>query len=123
MDGFGVFRFVAGPVTEFLRAFLAETGAPDLFVPHQANMYMMRQLAKSLSLTDQLLTSGERYANPGSCSVPLTLARSGETPLPPGADRVPARPRALLAGFGAGLSAAAASVELAENCERGVLEL
>ncbi len=117
MDGFGVFRFVAGPVTEFLRAFLAETGTPDLFVPHQANMYMVRQLAKSLSLSNQLLASGEQYANPGSCSVPLTLARSGETPLPPGEGR------ALLAGFGAGLSAAAASVMLSTTCERGIVEL
>ena len=130
MDGFGVFRFVAGPVTEFLRAFLAETGSPDFFVPHQANMYMVRQLAKALDLSDCLLTSGERYANPGSCSVPLTLAAGhmvGRGVLtkvgrgvPP--SRLPP-PRALLAGFGAGLSAAVASVELSPTCERGVLEL
>ena len=126
MDGFGVFRFVAGPVTEFLRAFLAETGVPDLFAPHQANMYMVRQLAKALGLSDCLLTSGEQYANPGSCSVPLTLAssygRAGARPSREG--RAPARPpRALLAGFGAGLSAAAASVEISPTCERGVVEL
>ncbi len=120
MDGFGVFRFVAGPVTEFLRSFLAETGMPDLFVPHQANMYMVRQLAKALNLSDQLLTSGELYANPGSCSVPLTLARTvGRSPR----DRRTPPPLALLAGFGAGLSAAAAFVELSPTCERGVVEL
>ena len=122
MDGFGVFRFVAGPVTEFLRGFLAETGTPDLFVPHQANMYMVRQLAKSLGLSDCLLTSGELYANPGSCSVPLTLASGhlvGRSPR----DRRMGAPRALLAGFGAGLSAAAASVEISPTCERGVVEL
>ena len=105
MDGFGVFR-----------------GMPDLFVPHQANMYMVRQLAKSLGLSDCLLTSGELYANPGSCSVPLTLA-AGRTV---GRGVPPSRtggPRALLAGFGAGLSAAAASVELSSTCERGVVEL
>ena len=125
MDGFGVFRFVAGPVTEFLRGFIAETGAPDLFVPHQANMYMVRQLAKSLNLSDQLLTSGERYANPGSCSVPLTLAFSyGRAEARPSREgRAPARPRALLAGFGAGLSAAVASVEISSTCEGGVVEL
>ena len=122
MDGFGVFRFVAGPVTEFLRAFLAETGMPDLFVPHQANMYMVRQLAKALNLSDQLLTSGELYANPGSCSVPLTLAADSTVGRSPRDRRTPP-PLALLAGFGAGLSAAAASVELSPACERGVLEL
>ena len=81
---------------------------------------------KSLGLSDRLLTSGERYANPGSCSVPLTLAssygRAGARPSRVG--RAPARPsRALLAGFGAGLSAAAASVEISPTCERGVVEL
>lgn len=120
MDGFGVFRFVAGSVTEFLRAFLTETGIPDFFVPHQANMYMVRQLAKSLNLSDRLLTSGERYANPGSCSVPLTLAsQTGAA----ARAAVESQPRVLLAGFGAGLSAAAASVELSPLCERGVVEL
>ena len=122
MDGFGVFRFVAGPVTEFLRSFLAETGMPDLFVPHQANMYMVRQLAKALNLSDQLLTSGELYANPGSCSVPLTLAASHMVGRALRASRTPP-PLALLAGFGAGLSAAAAFVELSPTCERGVVEL
>ena len=111
MDGFGVFRFVAGPVSQFLKEFCATADTPDIFIPHQANMYMVRQLAKSLGLENQLRTSGERFANPGSCSVPLTLAATeGEG-------------RALLAGFGAGLSAAAASVEISSTCERGVLEL
>lgn len=119
MDGFGVFRFVAGPVTAFLREFISETGTPDVFAPHQANMYMVRQLAKSLGLSEKLVTSGELYANPGSCSVPLTLASS---PFP-WEGRASARPRALVAGFGAGLSAAAASVELSPTLERGVVEL
>jgi 3-oxoacyl-[acyl-carrier-protein] synthase III len=67
-----------------------------------------------------LLTSGEQYANPGSCSVPLTLAsHTGAAALV----AAQSRPRALLAGFGAGLSAAAASVEISPTCERGVVEL
>ena len=111
MDGFGVFRFVAGPVAAFLKGFHAANPAIDLFVPHQANLYMVRQLAKTLGLADRLLTSGERYANPGSCSVALTLAAHGE-----------AAGRALLAGFGAGLVASAACVAIPQNCRRGVVE-
>ena len=111
MDGFGVFRFVAGPVAAFLKGVLAAAPAVDLFVPHQANLYMVRQLAKTLGLADRLLTSGERYANPGSCSVALTLAAHGE-----------AVGRALLAGFGAGLVASAACVAIPQNCRRGVVE-
>lgn len=111
MDGFGVFRFVAGPVAEFLKGFLAKLGEPPaLFVPHQANMYMVRQLAKSLGLEDRLLLSGDRFANPGSCSVALTLAANEGSG------------RTLLAGFGAGLAAAAACVDIPSDCRRGVVE-
>ena len=111
MDGFGVFRFVAGTVTAFLGDFLKALPAPpDLFVPHQANMYMVRQMARTLGLGDRLLTSGERFANPGSGSVPLTLAANG------------GEGRTLLAGFGAGLAASAADILLPPDCRRGVCE-
>lgn len=102
MDGFGVFSFVATEVASFLKDFIRDAAEPpfDGFVPHQANMYMVRRLARSLGLSDILLTSGEEFANPGSASIPLTLARR-------------ARPgRYLLAGFGAGLSASAVTVRL-----------
>ena len=112
MDGFGVFRFVAGPVAKFLREFLASVPPPALFVPHQANMYMVRQLAKTLGIETGLLLSGERFANPGSCSVPLTLAAN------PGSSG-----RAVLAAFGAGLAASAASVEIPARLPRGLVEL
>ena len=111
MDGFGVFRFVAGPVTHFLKELCAVSSPPDLFVPHQANMYMVRQLAKSLGLEDRLRTSGERFANPGSCSVPLTLAVTE------------GMGRALLAGFGAGLAAAAAFVDIPSTLRRSLAEV
>ena len=106
MDGFKVFSFVAADVTKFLRGF---GGDFDLFVPHQANMYMVRQLAKGLGFEDRLVTCGAEYANPGSSSVPLALAlhaRAG---------------RALVAGFGAGLSASAATVRVAPGASLGLV--
>lgn len=100
MDGFKVFTFVATEVSAFLRAFGTDF---DQFAPHQANPYMIRQLARSLGLTGKLLTIDEKLLNPGSCSVPMTLAYG-------------ARPgRALIAGFGAGYSAAAGIVRIAED--------
>ena len=105
MQGFKVFSFVASDVVKMLRPF---GDGFDLFVPHQANMYMVRQLAKSLGLESRLVTCSADYANPGSCSVPLALAASGR----PG--------RALVCGFGAGLSAAAATVRLADTIAAGV---
>lgn len=109
MDGFEVFRFVATDVQAFLKAFLSATatrpGDLAAFVPHQANVYMISQLAKGLGFAaDQLAVSCDRYGNPSSASVPLTLAASRRTG------------RLLLAGFGGGLSAFAARVSLADDC-------
>jgi 3-oxoacyl-[acyl-carrier-protein] synthase III len=106
MDGFKVFAFAATDVVKFLRPFGTSY---DHFIPHQANMYMVRQLAKALGVEDKLLTCGSEFANPGSCSIPLALAAH------------PTQGRALLAGFGAGFSAAALLVRLAENFEGQIL--
>lgn len=100
MDGFKVFSFVAMQVKKFLAPFGHDF---DFFVPHRANLYMVRRLAKSLGLEGKLLAPEGGFANPGSASIPATLAAS-------------ARPgTALLAGFGAGLSASAATVALADS--------
>ena len=95
MDGMRVFTFVATEVVGFLRGFGSDF---DAFAPHQANPYMIRQLAKSLGLTDRLLTIPESEKNPGSCSVPMAIAENS------------ASGRILIAGFGAGLSASAGVV-------------
>ena len=119
MDGFGVFRFVAADVTAFLRDFLSATGgAPDFFIPHQANMYMVRQLAAALGLGERLLASGPLYANPGSCSVPLTLAAGGFPDSSNGKEDFDV----LLAAFGAGLSASVARLAVSSGIRRGVVE-
>lgn len=103
MDGFRVFAFVATEVSKFLGDFLAAVPRPDFFAPHQANPYMVRQLADALSLKDRLLTIPDELKNPGSCSVPFALAQN--------AARL-AGSRVLAAGFGAGYSAAAALVAI-----------
>ena len=95
MDGMRVFNFVATEVSAFLREFGNDF---DRFAPHQANPYMVRQLAKTLGLSDKLLTIPETAKNPGSCSVPMAIAESG------------ASGRMLIAGYGAGFSASAGVV-------------
>ena len=97
MDGMRVFTFVATEVVGFLREFGCDFAH---FAPHQANPYMIRQLAKSLGLEGRLLTLDAAEKNPGSCSVPMALAASG------------ASGRVLIAGFGAGFSAAAGVVSV-----------
>ncbi len=107
MDGFAVFSFVATEVSKFLSGFLDEAGAAGgfdarslQFAPHQANPYMVRRLAEDLGLKDRLLTIPDERKNPGSCSVAMALAEKGEPGL------------AVVAGFGAGYSAAAGVVRL-----------
>ena len=85
-------------------------GVEPTFVPHQANMYIVRQLADALGLKDRLAGCGGLYANTGSCSAALTLAAGGVEPSP-----------VLLAGFGAGLSAGAAATEIGAF-RKGVVE-
>ena len=110
MDGFAVFSFVATEVSKFLSAFLDGVAASAgfdprslPFAPHQANPYMVRRLADELGLSERLLTIPDDVKNPGSCSVPMALAMHGR----PG--------RAVVAGFGAGYSASAAVVRLADG--------
>ena len=128
MDGMKVFTFVATEVKAMLDRFVTsavprcvspaagnslelgnaagETHRGTMFfIPHQANPYMVRQLAKALGLTEQLLTLDPALKNPGSCSIPLTLATN--------TDRIPTGgATALIAGFGAGYSAAVGLVKI-----------
>lgn len=120
MNGFEVFRFVATEVTAFLKGFLGELQVePEFFVPHQANMYMVRQLAAALGLDQRMLASGPKFANPGSCSIPLTLAAGGFPSDANGERGI----NVLLSGFGAGLSASAAYLPISCAIRRGVVEV
>lgn len=121
MDGFGVFRFVAGPVRKFLASFIQESallmGTDPVFVPHQANMYMVRQLADALKLRDRTIGSGAKYANTGSCSAALSMADGMD-----GLSNASGRTPVLIAGFGAGLSAAAAATMVGAY-RNGIVEI
>lgn len=121
MDGFGVFRFVAGPVRKFLATFIQESSLPvgtdPVFVPHQANMYMVRQLADALKLRDRTIGSGAKYANTGSSSAALSMADGMD-----GFSNASGRTPVLIAGFGAGLSAAAAATTVG-TYRKGVVEV
>ena len=127
MDGFAVFRFATGPALDFLRGFLSSAPAdeppPSVFVPHQANMYMVRRIAQALGFAeDRVWTSGESYGNCGSASVPLTIAHCAaaapQAPSPSSAPR-----RLFLGAFGGGLAAAAAAVDLPCGCPVSVFPL
>lgn len=117
MDGFAVYRFVAMDVQSFIKGFLAETGRTadsfDAFVPHQANVFMIRQLAKSLGFAaDKLLVSADEVGNSASATVPVTIAQCAK-----GGQRL------LVSGFGGGLSASVASITLSKTAVLKVLNV
>ena len=117
MDGFGVFRFVATDVVSALKEFISQTvlsfpqssnppieqsdnppipqsnNRTFLFVPHQPNAYMVRQLAKSVGIPeDRTALVCDELGNMSSASVPVAIAWKG------------LRGPLLVAGFGGGLS-------------------
>lgn len=115
MDGFAVYSFVATTVSGFVRRFMEEAGLGpgsfDRFVPHQANVYMIRQLARSLGIpAERLCVSGDALGNSASASVPVTIAWTK------------AVGRLLVAGFGGGLSASAGAITVPPSAFLGVVE-
>ena len=116
MDGFAIFRFVASDVSKWLKKFLDETEESaetiDSFVPHQANMYMIKKLAKKLKFDWDSSTwqSGDAVGNSASATVPVTIAFDHEKKLKD--EKIN---RVLISGFGGGLSASAGIITLDPN--------
>ena len=102
MDGTSVFSFSISDVPNTVIEFLEHTGTNsedyDLFLFHQANQFIIKQLQKKLKLSSEKVPiSLDRYGNSGGISIPLTLcANFGEENI--------GKKKALMAGFGIGLS-------------------
>ncbi len=102
MDGSSVFSFSITDVPKALNDYLEYTGTTaadyDIFVFHQANEFIIKQLIRKLRLKKESVPiSLDRYGNTGGISIPLTLCDAyGESE-----SEVK---RVLIAGFGIGLS-------------------
>ena len=115
MDGFAIFRFVASDISKWLLRFLDETGESaesiDSFIPHQANMYMIKKLGKKLKFDwERTWQSGDAVGNSASATVPVTIAYDIEKRLVKDKDN-----KVLISGFGGGLSASAGIITLDPN--------
>jgi len=123
MDGFEVFKFVTVDVLQFIREFMTRTGLTpenvDAFVPHQANVFMIQQIAKKLGFAEKLWVSGDVFGNSASATVPTTIAHCAPSRMKGGAGPL----RLLISGFGGGLSASVGVVEIGESAYLGVVEL
>ena len=122
MDGFAIFRFVAVDVSRWLLKFLEEIGESsetiDSFVPHQANMYMIKKLAKKLKFEwSDTWQSGDSVGNSASATVPVTIAYDSSNRLIEGRQN-----KVLISGFGGGLSASAGVITLDPNAYYGFFQ-
>jgi 3-oxoacyl-[acyl-carrier-protein] synthase-3 len=111
MDGLGVWSFVNSVVPAQVGALLSRNrlgiGDIDLFVFHQASALTLDSLERLLKIpAGKSFRYLERIGNTVSASIPIALARARDQGL-----LVPGM-RILIAGFGVGLSAASALVEV-----------
>lgn len=121
MDGMEVFNFVVRSVPKCLDFLMQETktaaGDYDVLALHQANLFMIRQVAKKMKFPmDKVPTTIQKYGNSSSATIPVTLASELH-------ERIETENLKVLAsGFGAGLSLASVSMELGPCSCPGVVE-
>ena len=114
MEGTSVFSFSISDVPKTIQDYLEKTGTKTedygLFLFHQANRFIINQITKKLKLPkDQVPISLDRYGNSGGISIPLTLcANYGE-------HKIGVR-KALMSGFGIGLSWGVTSARIDTAC-------
>ncbi|MGE0493475.1 MAG: beta-ketoacyl-ACP synthase III [Vulcanimicrobiota bacterium] len=103
MNGKEVYRFAVSALGEAAVAAVEKAGLTsedvDLFIPHQANMRIIRSAAKRLGVPDErVFINLEKYGNTSCASIPLALSEARDQGrLKPG-DLV------VLVGFGGGLA-------------------
>ena len=103
MDGTSVFSFSITDVPEAITDYLAYSGTDttdyDIFVFHQANEFIIKQLTRKLKLDkEKVPVTLDRFGNTGGISIPLTLCDTY------GESTEHQRKKALVCGFGIGLS-------------------
>lgn len=112
MDGGEIFNFtlrsVPSLVAEMLQATASEVADYDAFLFHQANLFMLKHLAKKCGIPpDKFPLNIQQYGNTSSASIPLLMATRLK-------DRLKMLPsmRLMMCGFGVGYSWGAAAVKV-----------
>lgn len=111
MDGGEIFNFTLKSVPPLIRETIEASGKTaddhDAFLLHQANMFMIKHIAKKAKLPPEKVPMNmDRYGNTSSASIPL-LMTSDLSELLSGDKR-----RIALFGFGVGYSWAGASLDV-----------
>jgi 3-oxoacyl-[acyl-carrier-protein] synthase-3 len=109
MNGADVFSFTISEVPKLIKEVMTNENTTvddyDCFVMHQANLYILKQIAKKIKIPNtKMPVSMDRFGNTSVTSIPLTLADKygGEVQ----------KIKALMCGFGVGLSWGVVSTEI-----------
>lgn len=83
MDGPHIFKFAVQAMESATREAIADAGLTlediDLFVPHQANLRIIKATAKALGLPqERAMVNVDRYGNTSSASIPIALREAWE---------------------------------------------
>ncbi len=110
MDGTAVMNFALARVPAMVKSLMRECGVGaqslSFIALHQANGFMLNYLRRMIGVgPDKVPIDVDGFGNTSSSSIPLLLSRHAATGTPDAA-------QVLLCGFGAGLSWAAARVDL-----------
>jgi 3-oxoacyl-[acyl-carrier-protein] synthase-3 len=121
MDGMAVFNSVVRNVPQSLNSIMEADGKrPEdygLLLLHQANLMMIKQVAKKLKFSDERFPSSiGKYGNIGSGSIPLTICSEIKESVETKKSRV------LMSAFGAGFSVGSASLDIGPCPCAGVVE-
>ncbi len=81
MNGRQVYNYAVQAVTESIQTLCARASIRpydlDLIIPHQANIRIIRAVAKKLSLdSERFFTNIDKYANTSAASIPIALAET-----------------------------------------------
>lgn len=122
MNGMEIFKFSVTDVVKTLAGFMESENLPaeavDRLFLHQANYFMNDKIAKKLKFGgDKVPYTIPFYGNTGSASIPLTMAHHFSTNAAAGGQR------ALMCGFGVGLSWGVATATLESLCVPPIVEL
>lgn len=114
MDDVAVFNFTISEVPKTIRDFMDITSTKpddyDCLVPHQANLFVLKQLAKRTGFPiDKILVSIDKFGNTSSSSIPITLVKHY------GEKRSNETIKTLMSGFGVGLSWGVMSAQINVN--------
>ena len=103
MNGNEIFKFAAKIMAEASEELLGKAGLSfediDLFVPHQANIRIIRAAVRRMKIPmEKVVVNLDHYGNMSAASIPVALGQVNEKqPLQQGAN-------VLMVGFGAGLT-------------------